>query len=145
MGEPAAMPNGSEIIAVASFTKGRDGLAHLAVQHRDGWYVSEDPATQGMGMLSHHSPAGTWFDLKHARAAGKLGFVIDRRHGQSSFIGGMGSDGSSSFIEVRRLSCRIDGKVSCDEGKVLYSRACQTPMEGGAEKCHTTGTEPPPF
>lgn len=146
MGEPAALPTGSDVIAVASFSEGGDGRAHLAVQLREGWYLSEVPDGKVLGMLSHHSPAGTWFDLKNARAVGKLGFSIDRRFGMSSFIGGRGSDGSSSFVEVRRLGCKIDGgKVSCDEGKLIYSQSCRTPMEGGARKCDTKGTEPPPF
>jgi hypothetical protein len=146
MSEPAALPGGASVIAVASFSEGRDGRAHLAVQRQEGWYVSEVPDGKVLGMLSHHSPAGTFFDLKHARALGTNGFSIDRRYGASSFIGGRGSDGSSSMIEVKRLSCTIDGgKVSCDEGKLLYSQFCQTPMEGGQQKCETKGTEPAPF
>ena len=146
MGEPSALATGADVIAVASFSEGGDGRAHLAVQTREGWYVSEVPDGKVLGMLSHHSPAGTWFDLKHARALGELGFSIDRRYGMSSFIGGRGSDGSSSFVEVRRLSCKVtSGKVGCDEGALIYSQSCRTPMEGGDRKCETKGKEPAPF
>lgn len=146
MSEPVAVPSGSEVIAIASFTEGNDGRAHLAVQVRDGWYVSEVPDGEVFGMLSHHSPAGTWFDLKHVRPVGPLGFRVDRRYGMSSFIGGRGSDGSSSLVEVRRLACKVArGRVSCDERELIFSESCQTPMEGGEPACTRTGREPPPF
>ena len=144
MEQPVALPAGQDVLAVASFTEGRDGRALLAVQVRDGWYVNEVPDGKVFGTLSHHSPASTSFDLKHVRVS-KNGFSIDRRYSMSSFYPGRGGDGATSFTDVRRLSCRLDGKVSCDEGKVLYSESCQTPMEGGQRTCETTGTEQPAF
>ncbi len=143
--EPVALRGGGEVLALASFTEGvhPDGSAHLAFQTREGWYVSHVPDGQPFGGgLSHHTPAGTHFDLERAsERAGRI--KLQKRFGQSVYYPGQGSRGGERFEEISELWCRVEGhRVKCGEPKVLFSESCKNPDDGGPAVCKTTGSRP---
>jgi hypothetical protein len=143
--ERATLPSGAGVIAVATYREGGSD-DHLAVQLHDGWYLSEVPDGEELFARSHHTPGGSRFNLKSVLAVGRVGFRIDRRSGSSSFGPGQGNRGSTSRVVVERFECEFaGGKLTCDDGKTVFSKACETPIEGGAEKCKTHGKEPAVF
>ena len=138
MSKPVVLTGSQTISRMASFVSTRmDGQAHLAFETKEGWFISSVPDGNPFGGgLSHHTPAWTHFLFDKANADG-AGVVLLRTFGQSMFLPGQGSRGSSRFEEVVRLKCSVvGGRVACGEGKSVFSRSCN---DG---KCSETGVDP---
>lgn len=125
MSEPVELRGSKTITRMATWIElPIDGSRHLAFETKDGWYVSAVPDGEVFGALGHHSPAGTHFYLEQAKVDGD-GVVLLRSYGQSVFIPGRGSSGSSSVEEVLRMKCAVvDDRVACGAGKLVFSRSC---------------------
>jgi hypothetical protein len=120
---------------VADFRATRmDGMASLALETKDGWYVTAPPASDPHFMLSHHTPAFTSYRFE--KAEGELVTMLEL-HGASSFIPGRGSEGSSRRRTISRLQCGLSaGRVVCSAPTQVFSESC---LE---DDCTREGQEP---
>jgi hypothetical protein len=134
---PVRLKGSSAVLAIAQFKPmPTDGTAALAFETREGWFVSEPPREPFGGGLSHHTPAGTDFLLDQAAVKGDVVSLLEY-HGESSFIPGRGSEGSTRSLTYQRLACSVtDWKVVCGPPVLVYSERCQE------NDCKSTGAKP---
>lgn len=140
----APLAGAGELLKIATYRERGfgQGEGQLAVQTPSGWYLEALPTGETGPTMSHHSPVIGGYDAASSRAEGSVLHAV-MRGGSSSFVPGMGSQGSSSRAWTRVRTCRASsGGVSCAALEEVWSQSCAVSAQG-EQTCRESGTNIP--